>query len=97
MLSDKQILEMWVNAEPSEDKSASWHFARAIEAEVRKQYEALIRQLRDALALEVLEWEPAFLAGLYESEDPAENIARAQILAALKAAKARLGDADGKP
>lgn len=66
--------------------------ARAVEAEVRKQDEALIRQLRDALALEVLEWEPAFLAGLYESEDPAENIARAQILAALKAAKARLAE-----
>lgn len=64
--------------------------ARAIEAEARKDDEALIRQLVEALEIEVVEWEPGFLAGLYDSDEPAENAARTKILAALKSARARL-------
>jgi hypothetical protein len=63
---------------------------RTVVAEVRKDDEALIRQLVEALSLEVVEWEPGFLAGAYDSDEPRENVARAKILAALKAARARL-------
>ena len=59
------------------------HFARAIEAEVRKQDEALIRQLVEALENSH--------ATLWEEEDDPERPAHA----AITAARARLGG--GKP
>jgi hypothetical protein len=46
MLTDKRILELWENYSPTQGIAS---FARTIEAEVRKQDEALIRQMLEAL------------------------------------------------
>lgn len=49
-LSDKQISQMWSEAHnDTSDRMAYQVLARAIEAEVRKQDDALIQQLADAL------------------------------------------------
>ncbi|WP_343735291.1 hypothetical protein [Acidovorax sp.] len=90
-LSDFQILQHGPGQEDATwPYEAQLYFARQIEAEVRKDDEALIRQLVEALEIEVVEWAPGFLAGLYDSDEPTENAARTKILAALKSARARL-------
>lgn len=50
MLSDDRLWELW-NAQGTDDMSQAeaMRFARAIEAEVRKDYDALIRQMLEAL------------------------------------------------
>ena len=49
-LSDKQISKMWSDAHnDTSDRMAYQVLAKAIEAEVRKQDEALIRQMLEAL------------------------------------------------
>ena len=49
-LSDDKLWDLW-NTQGTDDmsKAEAFVFARAIEAEIRKQDEALIRQLVDAL------------------------------------------------
>lgn len=50
MLNDDRLWELW-NAQGTDDMSQAeaMRFARAIEAEVRKDDEALIRKMRNAL------------------------------------------------
>lgn len=47
MLTSERIRELWENYSPTQGIES---FARAIEAEVRKEDEALIRQMLDALS-----------------------------------------------
>lgn len=80
-LSDSEILDIWSPglSRPILGKTKVLHFARAIEAEVRKDYDALIRQMLEAFKtdrLEIEDWPEASRA-------------------AIAAAKARLGDANG--
>lgn len=79
MLTDDRLWELW-NAQGTDDMSQAeaFQFARAIEAEVRKDYESLIRQM-----LEALEWE----ADSWKT-DPERT------KSAIAAARARLIDSD---
>ena len=56
-LSDDKLWDLW-NAQGTDDmsKAEAFVFARAIEAEIRKQDEALIRQLVAALSLPCDRW-----------------------------------------
>ena len=81
-LSDDKLWDLW-NAHGAYDMSCAeaFVFARAIEAEVRKQDEALIRQM-----LEVLEYVRNTPEAEYDSK---AALSKAQ--AAITAARARLG------
>lgn len=75
-LTPERIREMWENYSPTQGIAS---FARSVEAEVRAQDTALIRQLVEALEGH---------AGNYKLTKPEA----AQINVALEAARARLGD-----
>ena len=60
-LSDKEISALYFEALGSQhlreqDRKMVTRFAHAVESEVRKQDEALIRQMRDALSLPCDRW-----------------------------------------
>ena len=83
MLSDSKISDLYFEALGSQhlreqDRRTVSRFALAVEAEVRKDYDALIRQM-----LEALEWE----AGSWKT-DPERT------KSAITAARARLLDSD---
>ena len=82
-LSDDKLWDLW-NAQGTDNmsKEEAFVFARAIEAEVRKQDEALIQQMLDALENSN--------ATLWEEDDDPSRPAHA----AITAARARL---EGKP
>ena len=84
MLSELQIMNKWASV-LTEYKSIGeriFEFARAIEAEVRKQDEALIRQMLEALE---------YVRNTPEAEyDSKAALSKAQ--AAITAARARLGE-----
>ncbi len=89
-LSDDKLWDLW-NAQGTDNmsKEEAFVFARAIEAEVRKQDEALIRQL-----VEALEWTvapPCMCRAGCEACHPANP---PNPVAAITAGRARL---EGKP
>ena len=67
---------------PADD--LQWHFARAIEAEVRKQDDALIQQMLDAL-----EYSSPNTNATYAWKDDCWALKRSE---AINAARARLGE-----
>ena len=85
-LSDDQIVNIW-GREPRYHAapigSTDIAFARAVESEVRKQDEALIEQMQDALQ-EALE--------LLDLLSPLEGDTTRKVRKAITAARARLGE-----
>ena len=98
-LSDKQISKMWSDAHnDTSDYKAYQVLAKAIEAEVRKQDDALIQQMHDALcecadsqeqldrmeAAKLRQYKPQAVAYQEATIDAAKR--------AITAARARLGE-----
>ena len=99
-LSDKQISKMWSDAHnDTSDRMAYQVLAKAIEAEVRKQDDALIQQMHDALcecaedsqeqldrmeAAKLRQYKPQAVAYQEATIDAAKR--------AITAARARLGE-----
>ena len=99
-LSDKQISKMWSDAHnDTSDYKAYQVLAKAIEAEVRKQDDALIQQMHDALcecaedsqeqldrmeAAKLRQYKPQAVACQESTIDAAKR--------AITAARARLGE-----
>jgi hypothetical protein len=87
MLSELVAMEAWAKCLTGYKSLGEriFGFARAIESEVRKQDDALIRQMLEALEQSN--------ATLWEEADDPER----PMQAAITAAKERLGDTNGKP
>lgn len=91
MLTDDRLWELW-NAQGTDDMSQAeaMRFARAIEAEVRKDDESLIRQMLEALEKSNSEWKylaDSGDAGFWKAEDQKHY---QQSEAAITPARARL-------